>query len=114
MDGENRLDIKDEIRELIEGNNVTLFMKGNKRFPQCGFSANVVEILKEHGVKFADVNVFAREDLREGVKRHTSWPTLPQLYVKGKLVGGHDKVTELHESGELVNILESIVTKPTD
>ena len=84
---------------------VVLFMKGTKTFPQCGFSAKVVEILKEQAVDFRDVNILADPELRQGLKDYSNWPTFPQLYVNGKLVGGCDIVTSLHESGGLREVL---------
>ncbi|MGC4088580.1 MAG: 5'/3'-nucleotidase SurE [Polyangiaceae bacterium] len=93
------------LRERIEGTvnskRVVLFMKGNKNFPQCGFSAQVVSILKKKGVDFLDVNILSDQDLRQGLKEFSNWPTFPQLYVGGKLVGGCDIVTGMAESGEL-------------
>jgi monothiol glutaredoxin len=85
---------------------VVLFMKGTKMFPQCGFSAKVVEILKEQAVDFRDVNILTDAELRQGLKEYANWPTFPQLYVKGKLVGGCDIVTSLHESGQLAEVLQ--------
>jgi monothiol glutaredoxin len=84
---------------------VVLFMKGTKMFPQCGFSAKVVEILKEQAVDFRDVNILNDAELRQGLKEYANWPTFPQLYVNGKLVGGCDIVTSLHESGQLAEVL---------
>jgi monothiol glutaredoxin len=84
---------------------VVLFMKGTKMFPQCGFSAKVVEILKEQAVDFRDVNILVDAELRQGLKEYANWPTFPQLYVNGKLVGGCDIVTSLHESGQLGEVL---------
>jgi monothiol glutaredoxin len=84
---------------------VVLFMKGTKIFPQCGFSAKVVEILKEQAVDFRDVNILVDAELRQGLKEYANWPTFPQLYVNGKLVGGCDIVTSLHESGQLAEVL---------
>jgi monothiol glutaredoxin len=85
---------------------VVLFMKGTKMFPQCGFSAKVVEILKEQAVDFRDVNILTDAELRQGLKEYANWPTFPQLYVNGKLVGGCDIVTSLHESGQLAEVLQ--------
>jgi monothiol glutaredoxin len=82
-------------------------MKGNKNFPACGFSAQVVSILKQHGADFRDVNILADPELRNGLKEYSNWPTFPQLYVDGKLVGGCDIVTSLNESGELAGVLAS-------
>jgi monothiol glutaredoxin len=97
--------LKQEIEKTISENRVVLFMKGSKVFPQCGFSARVVGILKDHGADFKDVNVLTDPALREGLKEFSNWPTFPQLYVAGKLVGGCDIVSNLHETGELAKIL---------
>lgn len=94
-------DIKTRIQQLIDANKVVLFMKGSKSFPQCGFSSRVVEILKKEGVPFETVNVLSDAELRDGIKTFSSWPTIPQLYVGGKFVGGCDIVSEMHASGEL-------------
>jgi monothiol glutaredoxin len=85
---------------------VVLFMKGTRLFPQCGFSAKVVEILKEQAVDFRDVNILTDPELRQGLKEYANWPTFPQLYVNGKLVGGCDIITSLHESGQLSEVLQ--------
>lgn len=99
-------ELKREIDDLIQNNPVVLFMKGSKSFPQCGFSATVVGILREAGVKeFKDVNILQRADLRDGMKEYANWPTFPQLYVKGEFVGGCDIVKELHASGEIYEVL---------
>jgi monothiol glutaredoxin len=92
---------QDKIRELIEKNKVVLFMKGTKAFPQCGFSSALVEVLKREGVPFETVNVLSDPEIRQGIKDFSSWPTIPQLYVAGKFVGGCDIVREMHQSGEL-------------
>jgi monothiol glutaredoxin len=97
--------LRERIKSTIESKKVVLFMKGNKNFPQCGFSAHVVGILKEHAVDFRDVNILSDADLRQGLKEYSNWPTFPQLYVDGKLVGGADIVSSLHESGELTSVL---------
>jgi len=89
------------IRELVEKNKVVLFMKGTKGFPQCGFSSALVEVLKREGVPFETVNVLADPEIRQGIKDFSNWPTIPQLYVAGKFVGGCDIVTEMHKNGEL-------------
>ena len=92
---------QDRIRDVVEKNKVVLFMKGTKAFPQCGFSNAVVEVLKREGVPFETVNVLADPEIRQGIKDFSSWPTIPQLYIAGKFVGGCDIVTEMHKSGEL-------------
>jgi monothiol glutaredoxin len=94
-------DVKDRIRDMIEKNKVLLFMKGTKSFPQCGFSNAVVEVLKREGIPFETVNVLADPEIRQGIKEYSNWPTIPQLYVAGKFLGGCDIVTEMHTSGEL-------------
>lgn len=96
---------RQKIDSLIQGNKVVLFMKGTKMFPQCGFSGAVVNILKGLGADFKDVNVLADMSLREGIKEYAQWPTIPQLYVGGKFVGGCDIVRELHGRGELAPML---------
>jgi monothiol glutaredoxin len=99
--------VRTRIEETIQGDRVVLFMKGNKTFPQCGFSAKVVEVLKRSGVPFRDVNVLTDPTIREGIKEFSSWPTIPQLYVDGQFVGGCDIVTQLYESGELQKLFTS-------
>lgn len=99
--------IEDTIRETVEQNKVVLFMKGSKSFPQCGFSGRAVEILKKSGVAFKDVNVLADPALREGIKAFSSWPTIPQVYVAGKFIGGSDILAEMFESGELKKLFEA-------
>ena len=88
-------------------NEVVLFMKGTPGFPQCGFSGQVVQILDYLGVDYKGVNVLADDDLREGIKTYSDWPTIPQLYVKGEFVGGCDIVREMFESGELTEMLST-------
>jgi monothiol glutaredoxin len=95
----------DLIRDTIAKNDVVLFMKGTKSMPQCGFSSRVAGVLNYMGVEFADVNVLADADIRQGIKDFSDWPTIPQLYVKGEFVGGCDIVTEMTLSGELDALL---------
>jgi len=99
--------VHDAIKAKIDANPVMLFMKGTPQFPQCGFSAAVVQILDYLGVEFGSENVLADADLRQGVKDFSDWPTIPQLYVKGEFVGGCDIVREMFETGELKGFLES-------
>ncbi|MBN8898697.1 MAG: Grx4 family monothiol glutaredoxin [Rhodospirillales bacterium] len=103
----------DRIKGDIEGNDVFLYMKGTPLFPQCGFSARVVQILSHVGVPFQSANVLEDMELREGVKQFSNWPTIPQLYVKGEFVGGCDIVTEMFQSGELETMLseKGVATK---
>jgi len=103
--------VKDQIQGLISKNAVVLFMKGNRSFPQCGFSATVVGILKELGTEFETANVLSDPALRDGVKAFSDWPTIPQLYIKGEFVGGCDIVREMHASGELAKLL-GVKTEP--
>ncbi len=100
-------DIAETIRETVEQNKVVLFMKGSKNFPQCGFSARAVDILKKSGAAFKDVNVLSDPALRQGIKDFSQWPTVPQIYVGGKFLGGSDILLEMFESGELKKTLEA-------
>lgn len=92
---------QDKIQETVTTNDVVLFMKGTKSMPQCGFSSRVAGVLNFMGVDFNDVNVLADDDIRQGIKDYSDWPTIPQLYVKGEFVGGCDIITEMTLSGEL-------------
>jgi monothiol glutaredoxin len=98
-------DVQDTIRDTVTTHRVVLFMKGTKNFPQCGFSARAVEVLKQCGAEFKDVNVLADPAIREGIKAFSSWPTIPQIYIDGKFVGGSDILMELFQSGELQKLL---------
>ena len=100
-------EIEKFIDETVKNNDVVLFMKGTSDFPQCGFSATVVSILQRLNLEFLDINILENEELREGIKIYTDWPTIPQLYLKGEFVGGCDIVKELYQTGELVKVLES-------
>lgn len=97
---------QETIRGEVDNNDVVLFMKGNAQFPQCGFSSTVVQILSYLGVDFRDVNVLENDEMRQGIKEFSEWPTIPQLYVKGEFVGGCDIVREMFESGELKPLFE--------
>ena len=97
---------RDQIAKDIAENDVMLYMKGTPVFPQCGFSAAVVHVLSELGVKFKSADVLKDPELRQGIKEFSNWPTIPQLYVKGEFVGGCDIVKEMFESGELVTFLK--------
>ena len=97
--------IFDQIRKEINDNDVVLYMKGTAVFPQCGFSAAVVQILTELGVSFKDINVLEDNIIREAIKEFTQWPTIPQLYVKGEFIGGCDIVREMYETGELAQLI---------
>jgi monothiol glutaredoxin len=96
----------DKIKETVTSNDVVLYMKGTKTMPQCGFSSRVAGVLNFMGVDYADVNVLADEEIRQGIKDYSDWPTIPQLYVKGEFVGGCDIITEMTLSGELDELFE--------
>ena len=97
--------IQDEINQELAGTEVVLFMKGTPQMPMCGFSGQVVQILDYLGVPYKGVNVLANEEIRQGVKEFSNWPTIPQLYVKGEFVGGCDIVREMFQTGELATFL---------
>jgi monothiol glutaredoxin len=98
--------VNDEIKSMVEGNDVLLFMKGTPIFPQCGFSSVVAGVLNHLGVEYASVNVLEDMEVRQGIKEYSDWPTIPQLYVKGEFVGGCDIVKEMFEEGELRPFLQ--------
>ena len=98
-------DANTRIDETVKANDVVLYMKGTKDMPQCGFSSRVAGVLNYMGVDYADVNVLADEEIRQGIKDYSDWPTIPQLYVKGEFVGGCDIVREMFEQGELRDYL---------
>lgn len=100
------MDVNDRIRQQLADNKVLLYMKGTPDFPQCGFSGQAVAALKAVGKPFAYVNIFEDPEIREGLKNFSNWPTFPQLYVNGELVGGADIVVEMYHSGELQELLE--------
>jgi monothiol glutaredoxin len=99
--------IQELIKKQVEENNIILYMKGTPQFPQCGFSSRAVSILKACGAQqFASVNVLENDEIRQGIKEFSNWPTIPQLYINGTFVGGSDIMAEMHESGELKEIIE--------
>ena len=98
--------VEETIRNTVTENDVVLFMKGTKSMPQCGFSSRVAGVLNYMGVEFKDVNVLADDEIRQGIKDYSDWPTIPQLYVKGEFVGGCDIVTEMTLSGELDKLFD--------
>ena len=97
---------REPIQTQVDANDVLLFMKGTPVFPQCGFSAAVIQVLSHLQVKFSSVNVLEDPDIRDGIKQYSDWPTIPQLYVKGEFVGGCDIIREMYETGELKTFLE--------
>ena len=100
-------DAKETIQKTVTDNSVVLFMKGTKEMPQCGFSSRVAGVLNYMGVAYSDVNVLADEDIRQGIKDYSDWPTIPQLYVNGEFVGGCDIITEMTLSGELDTLFDT-------
>ena len=101
------MNIKENIQNIIDQNDICLFMKGTPESPQCGFSSAVSNVLKHLNAKFKGVNVLEDENLRQGIKDFSDWPTIPQLYVKNEFIGGCDIVKEMYESGELAKLFES-------
>ncbi len=100
------MDAQARIAEMVNGNKVMVFMKGNKLMPQCGFSNNVVQILNTLGVPYETCDVLADQEVRQGIKEFSNWPTIPQVYVAGEFIGGSDILIELYQKGELQQIVE--------
>ena len=100
------MELKEKIINDIKSNSIILFMKGTKNMPQCGFSNSVVQILNHYGIDYKDINVLENPNIRIALSEYSSWPTIPQLFVKGELIGGADITIELHQKGELLNILD--------
>ncbi len=101
------MDIMERIKQTIEAQPIVLFMKGTPQFPMCGFSAHVVEALKASGAEFGHVNVLEDPEVRQNLPRYADWPTFPQLYINGELVGGCDIVVELYQNGELKKMVDA-------
>ncbi|MDE0881250.1 MAG: Grx4 family monothiol glutaredoxin [Myxococcota bacterium] len=99
--------VQSELKEIIQGNSVILFMKGNREMPQCGFSSRVVEILNSFDAEYATVDILSDPEVRQGIKVYSNWPTLPQLYIKGEFVGGCDIITDMHLNGQLETMLSA-------
>jgi monothiol glutaredoxin len=104
--------VHDRIAELVNSNDVVLFMKGTPYFPQCGFSSTAIAILERLGVAFEGVDVLADQEIRQGIKEYSDWPTIPQLYVKGEFVGGSDIMMEMFQAGELQALVAEAGVKP--
>jgi len=115
MEDNNMIDVSESIKNEIKSNDVVLFMKGTPVFPMCGFSAATVQVLSDIGVKFSTINVLDSNEMREGIKKFSNWPTIPQLYVKEEFIGGCDIVKEMYETGELLELFNSrgIQVKPS-
>jgi len=107
MEEISMVDVTENIKNEIKSNDVVLFMKGTPVFPMCGFSAAVVQVLSDLNIKFSSVNVLDSDEMREGIKKFSNWPTIPQLYVKEEFVGGCDIVKEMHETGELIELFNN-------
>ena len=99
-------EVKTRIEQLVNENKVVVFMKGSKLMPQCGFSNNVVQILNTLGVPYETVDILADQEIRQGIKEYSNWPTIPQIYLNGEFVGGSDIAIELYQSGELQQMVE--------
>ena len=108
------MDAIERIKEQLSSHPVVLYMKGTPDFPQCGFSASAVRTLEACGASFAYVNIFEDPELRDALKRHSNWPTYPQLYIGGELVGGSDIITEMYQKGELQPLLQEAGAVATD
>ena len=101
-----QVDMQEQIKQTVTENNVVLFMKGNANFPQCGFSGRAIQILQSLDTNFVTVDVLSNDEIPQGIKTYSNWPTIPQLYVKGEFIGGSDIMTEMYESGELKDTLD--------
>ena len=101
------MSIQDKIKQQIADNDIIIYMKGNAELPMCGFSARAINILKSCGVKFATVDVLQDEEIRQGIKVYSNWPTIPQLYIKGEFIGGSDIISEMYETGELQALINN-------
>jgi monothiol glutaredoxin len=101
------MSVQEKIKQQISDNAIVLYMKGNAELPMCGFSARAVTILKACGVKFMTVDVLQDDEIRQGIKVYSNWPTIPQLYVKGEFIGGSDIIAEMHEAGELLPLVSA-------
>ena len=100
------MDLEKQIKEDIEKNPIILYMKGTKEMPMCGFSNSVVQVLNHYGVDYKDINILEDPNIRVKLSEHSGWPTIPQLFVKGELIGGADITIELHQNGQLLDILD--------
>lgn len=94
-------EVQERIKQTVESDGVVLFMKGSPDFPQCGFSGRAVQVLRACNTEFSSVDVLADDDIRQGIKQYSSWPTIPQLYINGEFIGGSDIILEMYEKGEL-------------
>ncbi|MCG2635092.1 MAG: Grx4 family monothiol glutaredoxin [Gammaproteobacteria bacterium] len=104
------MDVNERIGNLISSNGVMLFMKGDRRFPMCGFSGQAIQLLESCGAVYETLNVLEDDEIRQGIKAYSSWPTIPQLYVGGEFVGGSDIMMSLHQQGELQRLIKETQT----
>jgi monothiol glutaredoxin len=102
------MSIQEKIKQQIAENNIILYMKGNSELPMCGFSARAINILKSCGVNFTTIDVLQDDNIRQGIKVYSNWPTIPQLYINGEFIGGSDIMNEMYESGELQEVIGKI------
>ena len=105
------MNFKEQFKKIIDENSIVLFMKGTKDAPVCGFSNTVVQILNHYGVNYKDVNILEDPEIRVNLSEYSNWPTIPQLFVKGELIGGADITIELHQNGQLLDILDKATEK---
>lgn len=105
------MDVMEAIKQQVEGNQILLYMKGTPQFPQCGFSSQTVQALMATGARFAYVNVLEEPEIRANLPKYANWPTFPQLYVEGELVGGCDIILEMYQSGDLQNLVDTAMAK---
>lgn len=108
------MDVLERIKQQVEENPVIIYMKGTPQFPSCGFSARTVDILKSYNQEFSYVNILMDQDIRANMHQFSDWPTFPQLFINGELVGGCDICVEMHESGELENMVKAAATTPPE
>jgi monothiol glutaredoxin len=101
------MSVQQQIDEQVKGNKVMLYMKGTPQFPQCGFSGQAVQLLKACGAEYGSFDVLSDDGVRQGIKEYSNWPTIPQLYVNGKFIGGSDIINELYQSGELQKLVDT-------
>ena len=105
------MELEQQIKKDIEKNPIILYMKGTKEMPMCGFSNSVVQVLNHYGVDYKDINILEDPNIRVKLSEHSGWPTIPQLFVKGELIGGADITVELHQNGQLLDILDKAIEK---
>lgn len=108
------MDVMDQIKDIVTKNPIVIFMKGSPQFPQCGFSARACEALRRCGEPFAHVNIFEEPEIYENLPRFANWPTFPQIYINGELIGGCDITVEMFQRGELQKMVKEAVGKPAD